>query len=57
MAESQGMFATFLHFGNVKIQTAGTEERLMLESVPESFAVAAKINNLIKYVPKEGLMR
>lgn len=42
MAESQGIFATFLHFGNVKIQTASAEQHLILEAMPESFAAVGQ---------------
>lgn len=55
IAESKGALPTLLHFGNVKIQTAGQEGHFLLAEIPNVFEVAAKINDLIKYAPKEVL--
>lgn len=57
IAESKGVWPTLLHFGNVKIQTAGQEGHFFLAEVPNPFEVAAKINDLIKYAPKEVLQK
>jgi hypothetical protein len=57
MAEEKGIWPTLLHFGNVKIQTAGTEEHFLLSEIPNAFEVAAKINDLIKYAPKDVLKK
>lgn len=54
-AESKGYLPTLFHYGNIKIQTAGPEEHFILEQIPNVFEVAAKINDLIKYAPKEVL--
>lgn len=44
----QGMFATFLDFGEVRIQTAGQDPRFNFEQVPAPHAVARQVNKLIK---------
>lgn len=59
MAECKGFFPTLLDFGNVYIQTAGSseEERFILKQIPHPFEVANKINDLIKYTPKQVFVR
>lgn len=57
LAESKGVWSTIFHFGNVKIQTAGQEARFLLAEVHNPFEVAAKINDLIKYAPKDVLQK
>lgn len=37
--EMVGFFATFFNFGNLEIQTAGTEEKFIFEQVPNPAAV------------------
>ena len=34
-SEVRGLFPTFLHYGNVFVQTAGERERFVFEQVPE----------------------
>jgi len=57
MAECKGFLPTLLDFGNVYIQTAGTEEKFILKQIPHPFEVANKINDLIKYTPKQVFVR
>jgi len=56
MAESKGFLPTFLHYGTVYIQTAGSAERFVFEQIPNPFKVADKINNLVKYLPPQPLI-
>jgi uncharacterized membrane protein YdbT with pleckstrin-like domain len=51
--EEKGLLQTFLHFGNVYIQTAGTQERFLFEEVPHPFEVAKKIIQLTKEVKRQ----
>lgn len=55
MAKSKGVWPTILRFGDVKIQSAGAEEHFLLEQVPNPFEVETKIENLVKYSPKDVL--
>ncbi|MGC9048733.1 MAG: PH domain-containing protein [Patescibacteria group bacterium] len=57
MAEEKGIWPTLFHFGNIKIQTAGSEGHFILSEIPNVFEVAAKINDLVKYAPKDGLKK
>ena len=47
-AISKGYAQTFLNFGNVEIQTAGTEKNFIFEEIPSPFKVADQINDLTK---------
>jgi len=46
-SEVKGFLETFLHYGNVFIQTAGEKERFVFQQVPEATEVAQKISNLV----------
>lgn len=52
--EEKGMLQTFLHYGNVYIQTAGTQERFVFEEVPHPFEIAKKIIQLTKEVKHQS---
>lgn len=45
-AEINGFWPTFLRYGDVHVQTAGTEERFNFQQVPEPNDVARKIASL-----------
>jgi len=45
--KTEGIIQTFLHFGNLQIQTAGTEERFNFSQVPEPMKVKDEIMKLI----------
>jgi hypothetical protein len=57
IAESKGFWATLFHFGDVKIQSAGPENLIIFSQIPNPFEIAAKINDLVKYSPKEVLKK
>ena len=48
-AESKGMAQTFLHFGNVYVQTAGTKEKFIFKKIPNPYKIADKINDLVEH--------
>ncbi len=48
VAESKGFAQTFLHFGNVYVQSAGTKERFVFKQIAHPYQVADKINDLAK---------
>lgn len=48
MSESKGFFPTIFRYGNVNIQTAGAEQRLLLEEVPEPDNVREIISKLVE---------
>ncbi|MDO8559742.1 MAG: PH domain-containing protein [bacterium] len=48
-AETRGVFATFLHFGDVHVQTAGEQTRFVFRQIPDSTAVARKIASLAEF--------
>lgn len=43
----KGFFATILHFGDVKVQTAGEEPNFMLKEIPQPYEVAEKVLRLV----------
>jgi hypothetical protein len=45
-AKSSGIFASFFDFGDVLVQTAGTNANVQFESVPKPSQVASTITNL-----------
>ena len=45
-AEQKGIFATLLHYGDVHVQTAGTQERFVFEQIPDPYKVAKIIQKL-----------
>lgn len=47
-AEVKGFLPTFLHYGNVYIQSAGAQERFNFEEIPHPYEVAKKIIQLSK---------
>ncbi|MDD2646808.1 MAG: PH domain-containing protein [Patescibacteria group bacterium] len=53
MATSQGVIATILKFGNVRVQSAGTQDYFLFKNVPRPFEIEAKINDLIERLPKK----
>lgn len=46
--EVKGILPTFLHYGNVSIQTAGTKERFLFKEVPHPYSVSKKILELVE---------
>ncbi|TSC76448.1 MAG: hypothetical protein G01um101431_581 [Parcubacteria group bacterium Gr01-1014_31] len=48
-AETHGIFATFLHFGDVHVQTAGEQARFVFRQIPDPTAVARKIASLAEF--------
>lgn len=48
-AETSGMFATFLNYGEVHIQTAGEMQRFVFQQVPNPLAIKRKITSLCEY--------
>ena len=47
-AESKGYAATFFHFGNVTIQTAGAKNNFVFQQIPQPYKIADKINDLAR---------
>ncbi len=47
-SDVNGILETFLNFGNVHIQTAGTEERFIFKQVPDPSRIRKKILTLLK---------
>jgi hypothetical protein len=47
-AEVKGFLPTFFHYGDIKIQTAGTEERFVMRQVPHPYETVKKILDLVK---------
>lgn len=45
-AEVRGIMRTMLNFGNVTVQTAGTQEEFVLDEIPSPYKVAKKIIDL-----------
>jgi len=45
-ASVNGVIATFLHFGDVYVQTAGEHENFIFRAIPEPYLVARRIINL-----------
>ena len=54
-AESKGYAATFFHFGNVTIQTAGAKNNFIFQQIPNPFKIADKINDLTRKKLKNGV--
>lgn len=52
-AEVDGLFGTFLDYGNVYIQTAGATERFMFDRVPNPSAVEKLILDLYEQLPDD----
>jgi len=48
-AESKGFAQTFLHYGDVYIQTAGAKEKFVFKKIPYPYRVADKINDLVRH--------
>lgn len=46
-SEVKGFVQTFLHYGDVFIQTAGEKERFIFKQVPNAAEMAQKISNLV----------
>jgi uncharacterized membrane protein YdbT with pleckstrin-like domain len=47
-SEVQGILPTLLHYGNVKIQTAGEEQLFIFEDVPHPRELSRKIHTLVE---------
>lgn len=45
-AEQKGFFPTIFHYGDVHIQTAGTQERFVFEQIPNPYKIAKIIQQL-----------
>lgn len=48
-SEVKGLFPTFLNYGNLFIQTAGTKQRFIFQEIPDPAKMAEKINKLVEY--------
>ncbi|HAO81234.1 MAG: hypothetical protein UV57_C0044G0008 [Parcubacteria group bacterium GW2011_GWD2_43_10] len=46
-SEVKGMWETFLHFGNVNIQTAGEQPNFLFHQVPNPYEVAERLMRLV----------
>jgi uncharacterized membrane protein YdbT with pleckstrin-like domain len=46
--KTKGFFQTFLHYGDLDIQTAGTEPRVIFLQIPNPEVVKRKISELVK---------
>lgn len=47
-SEVEGIFPTFLKYGNVYIQTAGEKERFVFEQVPNASKIAERVIELVQ---------
>jgi len=47
-AKSKGYAATFFHFGDVTVQTAGAKNNFIFQQIPNPYKVADKINDLAR---------
>jgi uncharacterized membrane protein YdbT with pleckstrin-like domain len=52
-SEVQGFIPTFLHYGNIYIQTAGTRQRFIFKQVPNATQVAQDILHLVEKYKSE----
>ena len=50
-----GVVDSFFDFGNVVIQTAGTEENFEFDAVPQPEAVVRQINEILEHLPKTAI--
>lgn len=48
-ADVRGLVPTLLHYGNVYIQTAGTQERFVFEEIPHPYEVTRQIMQLVEW--------
>jgi len=48
-ADVRGLLPTFLHYGNVHIQTAGAQKRFIFEEIPHPYEVTRKIMRLVEW--------
>lgn len=48
-SEVKGIFPTFLNYGNLFIQTAGTKQRFTFQEISDPAKMAEKINKLVEY--------
>ncbi len=55
-AEVRGILATFFHFGNVHVQTAGAESNFVFKQIPEPYTVTKKLMDLVN-IKKKNLAR
>lgn len=46
-SEVKGMWETFLHFGNVQIQTAGEQANFLFHQVPNPYEVSERLMRLV----------
>ena len=51
-ADVRGLLPTFLHYGNVHIQTAGSQKRFIFEEIPHPYQVTRKIMRLVEWKRK-----
>ena len=49
LSEQKGIFPTFLNYGKINIQTAGTKERIIFQQVPRPNYVAQELIKLIEW--------
>ena len=48
-ADVRGLLKTFLHYGDVHIQTAGAHDRFIFEDIPHPYRVTRKIMQLVEW--------
>ena len=48
-ADVRGLLPTFLHYGNVHIQTAGSQKRFIFEEIPHPYKITRKIMKLVEW--------
>ncbi len=60
-AEVKGILPTFLHYGNVHIQTAGPMPRFIFKQIPNPYEVTRKIMTLVNWkkrvLAKQGIIK
>lgn len=47
-SEQKGLFPTFFNYGEVYIQTAGSEQRVVFEQIPQPYHVARHVIKLVE---------
>jgi len=52
-ADVKGILPTLLHYGNVHVQTAGTEQRFIFKQIPNPYEVTKKITMLVNWKKDE----
>lgn len=52
-ADVKGILATFFHFGDVHVQTAGAESNFVFKQVPDPYRITKKIMELVDFKKKQ----